>query len=787
MAILNEMMQHIIGLKNWLLLNKIKYVNITIQIGFLKRCKRNRMIPRCLRVANKLQNTFPSEQAISLTEKHSRQWLTLAIDSLYQRRENVLGLSCGPLNEMDSEILKQMKISLQIKINRKFEALRRNADNLPTQDVKVKSLSNLSSVPLTNEETNLLMKGPSYAPTPFPIGPNKQTILKARIDVTMDKVAFENPVMKDEVNEARGALHRILKESISSNDPVPHEHRILKALKAKEVSILPTDKSKRLCVMDKDAYTALLRSNHDGYSESKFLKPQTSQSKFNSQLSKLWVKYSSATKNILKSLTCSEPLPSVLYCLPKDHKPGDLKGRPIVAALDTPSTKLSVWMANVLNGLLVHVPAHIKSSSHFKDLLCDLRVPHDYKMASLDVTNLYGSIPLEGNDNIISVASGFFEDHKAETLVPDLDGADFETLLRMCLTSDTISIDRTAHRQTKGLAMGNNAAPPLAIIYMNFIEKQILEKTDDIFFWRRYLDDIFLIYKNLDVSELLVLANSVNASIQFTIETALNDQLPFLDILVQQENNGFQTSLHMKPSHSGHILPWSSHHPMKVKENVAFGEFLRAKKLSSNIQLKQGSISMVTKKLRQNGYPEHIIIKMRKRAENHAQRPPEVKRKKPCLILPYINETNTRKCLAALRRAHLQDELRIIFQSRTLSSLLADKRKPSLCAASCVTCLSSNIPQQCYTKNVVYSIKCRFCSVEYIGETGRTIRSRIIEHCSRSSSAVFQHLTSHGDPKIASIEWTIVHRGLSNFSQRLRVESFEIQSRHPYLNTLLSS
>ena len=134
--------------------------------------------------------------------------------------------------------------------------------------------------------------------------------------------------------------------------------------------------------------------------------------------------------------------------------------------------------------------------------------------------------------------------------------------------------------------------------------------------------------------------------------------------------------------------------------------------------------------------------------------------KKPNLILPFVNELAKRKCQSALRRAGLQDQLRLTFRSRTLASHLSHKRKPNLCPKDCPTCLASKTPGQCFVKNVVYLVKCRLCAAEYVGETGRTIRSRIIEHCTRSSSAVFQHLIGHGDVTTSSIEWTIVHRGL---------------------------
>jgi hypothetical protein len=44
---------------------------------------------------------------------------------------------------------------------------------------------------------------------------------------------------------------------------------------------------------------------------------------------------------------------------------------------------------------------------------------------------------------------------------------------------------------------------------------------------------------------------------------------------------------------------------------------------------------------------------------------------------------------------------------------------------------------------VVYEINCSHCGNLYIGETGRTIGSRIKEHLSMDNQTVFKHIMSH--------------------------------------------
>jgi hypothetical protein len=608
------------------------------------------------------------------------------------------------------------------------------------------------------------------------------TVTMAKIDSCLDRTLHSHPELSDSIQEVKGGLHRIFKNAPAAKGRDGYVSKTINDLKSKDIVIMPSDKSKRLVALDNSKYEEMLNSFDDEYTPSKFIKPQSSQNKFNKSLSLIACKYPGTTGNFLKSLTCSEPIPSTMICLPKDHKPGPLKGRPVVAAVDGPSTKLSRQLAGILNKLLHNIPAHLSSSTAFVDSISNLTINPNCQIASLDVSNLYGSIPLSGRDNIFEIATNFFDQHRQETPIPQVSKEDFQSLLELCLCSDTISINGKPHTQSNGLAMGNNAAPTLATIFMDFVERKILQSLPGITFWKRYLDDIFLIYENLDSTTLLSCVNSVHPAIKFTIEPMINNQIPFLDILISRQGGSLQYQLFMKSSHSGHILPWSSHHPRQTKIGVAVGEFLRAKRLSSSSQLTKASSQLIENKLLCNGYPQWVIRKARSKAffiRNALPKP-----KLPTLSLPFVNDVISRQCHSLLHRTGLKDKLRICFRSRPLSSLLRPPRGNSLCDDNCNTCSCAEKPGFCFLKNVVYLISCVHCSETYIGETGRTVNSRIREHLSRPSSAVFRHLLQHGDPDWNSISWKILHKNVRGTSVRKRVELTEIRAHSPSINTL---
>ena len=92
--------------------------------------------------------------------------------------------------------------------------------------------------------------------------------------------------------------------------------------------------------------------------------PATRQSAFNKSLAKIANKQPANLKKILSLGKCSEPLPSKMTLLPKDHKE-IIKGRPLVSATDTPATTLSKILTKCLKPTLSLINSHLKDTANF--------------------------------------------------------------------------------------------------------------------------------------------------------------------------------------------------------------------------------------------------------------------------------------------------------------------------------------------------------------------------------------------------------------------------------------
>jgi hypothetical protein len=195
-------------------------------------------------------------------------------------------------------------------------------------------------------------------------------------------------------------------------------------------------------------------------------------------------------------ITTNSSVPS-FYHLIKTHKSlVDLKIRPIVSNKYGPTTRLSWLLSKILRPFLDEVPAHLESSFSLMEKLCNLDVSlyecHPYPF-SLDVVALYTSIPVMDaiNNTIDFLRQRDFQYGLLQT-------EDICDLLQITLQNTYFTFYGKIYRQTKGLAMGSNVSPILAILFMDTLERNSLSSSTLVGFYKRYVDDIFCLTRDRD-------------------------------------------------------------------------------------------------------------------------------------------------------------------------------------------------------------------------------------------------------------------------------------------------
>ena len=121
--------------------------------------------------------------------------------------------------------------------------------------------------------------------------------------------------------------------------------------------------------------------------------------------------------------------------------------------------------------------------------------------------------------------------------------------------------------------MGGPLAPVLANLFMSFYERRWLQNYDgpNVFFYRRYVDDIFCIFENEnDALQFFHYINQQQPNIKFTYETEKNEKLPFLDILITKHSNQYTTSVFHENTYTGLLTNFPSFTSLQNRTNKYF-------------------------------------------------------------------------------------------------------------------------------------------------------------------------------------------------------------------------
>ena len=127
-------------------------------------------------------------------------------------------------------------------------------------------------------------------------------------------------------------------------------------------------------------------------------------------------------------------------------------------------------------------------------------------------------------------------------------------------------------------------------------------------FWKRYVDDVISAVSKNEVENLLSHLNSVEPSIQFTVEREQDRRLSFLDLNVYRTDHGnLETGVYRKPTHTDKYLAFDSHHPICHKKSVTKTLFMRAECLPSSSDSKAFERKYVIDVLKENNYPKDFL------------------------------------------------------------------------------------------------------------------------------------------------------------------------------------
>ena len=118
-----------------------------------------------------------------------------------------------------------------------------------------------------------------------------------------------------------------------------------------------------------------------------------------------------------------------------------------------------------------------------------------------------------------------------------------------------------------------------------------------------------------------VCVNSLHPSIKFTLEMQKEDKtIPFLDVLLIQEDGSLGQKVYRKPTHTDRYLHYNSLHHPSIKNSVCKTLIYGAKTICEVGKI-EGELEHLRSVLKMNGYPKKFIDNAMKTQQQYRKRP----------------------------------------------------------------------------------------------------------------------------------------------------------------------
>lgn len=627
-------------------------------------------------------------------------------------------------------------------------------------------------------------------------------------DATLNVIKNSSKFQRN--NECQLKLHEKDNLSIDERDSIANLRR------NKDIIIKSADKGGATVIMDKNNY--IFEANRQ-LNDTKYYR-ELEEPLFHDNIPKIkkiltQLKKDNFINQKQLEFLSGPPVPRhrKFYLLPKIHKDKNKwtipdrmpEGRPIVSDVESESYRVSQYIDSFVSPLSTRHNTYLKNTYDFIDKIRNVSVSDDSFIVTGDVSALYTNML---HDKTLSCVKNIFEKYPDPTR-PD---KHLIELLKITLKNNDFQFNGKNYLQTCGAPMGKVYAPSLANIYMLEFDERALNgfKIKPLFFFR-YLDDIFFIWIG-SLSELLeyeVYLNSLIPGIKITLEYS-KISANFLDTTVYKHtlNNEttLQTKVFFKPTDTHQLLHKNSFHPKHTCKGILKSQLLRFKRISSSWADYTHTAKILFDSLSGRGYSWSLLWDMLKSVwfadEAHRSDSGE-----PFPIILHYDSLGVKlakKYRDTLNKNKFFEKFKLINAYKihpNLGRMLVrselgppdTKNNDAITqyeanrnnrffhcnAPDCHTCkhhalMGSSFTSStygsshqvkglltCKTKNIIYLITCIKCNIQYVGETGRSLSERLIDHRSniknKKKTPIAIHFNTPGhstlrDLKIMAIE-----------------------------------
>ena len=298
-----------------------------------------------------------------------------------------------------------------------------------------------------------------------------------------------------------------------------------------------------------------------------------------------------------KTKECKDMFPK-FYLLMKIHKQ-PLKTRPVVSCSGSLLHPLGVWLDDALQPIAQSLPSFIGSSYDLKEAIDDICIlPPNARLFTADAVSMYTNIDTY---RALHSIRNFLRRNPLFRRMP-LDA--IHDALDLIMNNNVFQFGDCFFRQLTGTAMGTPPACCYATIYYAIKESNLLERfSDNLLFYKRYIDDVFGIWVDNNPS---LTFNDFKEALNFhQLRWEVNDpttSVIFLDMEISIKENLIITKMYEKKLNLYLYISPHSAHPPGVLSGLVIGNILRIHYLCSEAQQRRQYYTMFFQRLRARGY-----------------------------------------------------------------------------------------------------------------------------------------------------------------------------------------
>lgn len=301
------------------------------------------------------------------------------------------------------------------------------------------------------------------------------------------------------------------------------------------------------------------------------------------------------------------------YGIPKIHKQFYQVPpiRPIVSQCSSPLSPTAKFIDHILQPVAQSYPDYLHNSTSLLLILKNLSIPDDAILVTMDVNNLYPSIPQ--TDMLQTVYDEMIQHRHLLPFDPNL----IIQLLHTNINNNYFEFASLLFQQIKGTAMGAAFSPTVANIYMSTTIRRFLRtQNKQPLLLVRYIDDIFMIWTHTEseLNRFIEGMNSHNPSLSYTHQYSFS-AVDFLDLTVYKSPMfAFTNTLDVKTFQKQHnlyqYLHFTSNHQRSVYKGLICGELVRYVRTNTEDTNFKAMKTLFISRLLTRGYPRKFVEKM---------------------------------------------------------------------------------------------------------------------------------------------------------------------------------